>query len=156
MTTTLDALINNVETEIKSQLKTNVAGIRDITLDDTPPKWLSFPSVFIHLTDAAPNDFETNDPRDLEDWVLSYDIVCGVSGMQQEKTFKAGREFTNKIYNVLRAQKATGQFLDSNCLDIEVGEITYGYFEVGSALDVKSKFIKGGMIKLLLRVVEER
>lgn len=156
MTTTLDTLIDNVETAMKNQLKTNIAGIKDTTFDDTSLTWLSYPSVLVHLTDAVPNDFETNDPRDLEDWILSYDIVCAVSGMQQEKTFEEGRKFSNKIYNLLRTQKATGQFLDGNCLDIGFDGIRYGYFEVASAIDTKSKFIKGGMIKLLLRVVEER
>lgn len=156
MTTTIDTLISNVESEIKTQLKSNVTGIKDTTFDDTAPIWLNFPSVLIHLTDAIPNDLETNDPRDLEDFILRYDIVCAVSGMEKEKTFQAGREFTNKVYDVLRGQKARGKFLNGNCLDIEIDGITYGYFEVTSATDSKSKFIKGGMIKLLLRVVEER
>lgn len=159
MTTTLDTLMDNVESEMTTQLKTNVKGIRDIFFDDEIPVMLNFPSVHFQLNKAIPNDFETNDPPDIEDWIISYDVCCLSAGFEKSKSFKNARKFTNKVYNVLRGQKATGEFLNGNCLDIGIGGITYGYIELGQFTDSptsKVTKVKGGVIELLLRVVEER
>ena len=111
----------------------------------------------MQLDRATVNVFETNDPPDLVDWTLRYDVACLSAGFEQSKSFKAARKFTNKVYDVLRGQRAYGQFLDSNCLDIMIEEIIYGYIELGSFSDTnKTTRVKGGVIKLLLRVIEER
>lgn len=159
MTITLDTLIDNVETEITSVIKSNVEGYKKIFFDDDVPVLLEFPSIHFQLKNAVPNDFETNDPRDLEDWVITYDVACMGAGIEESKSFKNARKFTNKVYDALRAQKAIGEFLNSNCLDIGFGGIMYGYIELGQFTDsptVKVTKVKGGVIELLLRVVEER
>lgn len=157
MTTTLDTLMDNVETQLTTQLKTNVQGIRDVFFDDEIPIVLNFPSVHMQLDRVTANQFETNDPPDFEDWILRYDVACLSAGFEQSKSFKNARKFTNRVYDVLRGQQAYGQFLDGNCLDIGIEEIIYGYIELGSFSDTnKTTKIKGGIIKLLLRVVEER
>jgi len=157
MTTTLDTLIDNVEAELVTELKTNVQGIRDIFFDDDIPIVLNFPSVHFQLDRATPTQFETNDPPDFEDWTLRYDVACMSAGFETTKSFKAARKFTNRVYDVLRGQQAYSEFLDGNCLDIGIEEIVYGYIELGQFNDSnKTMKIKGGVIKLLLRVVEER
>lgn len=156
MTTTIDEIIDSIESELTTELK-GVQGIRDVFFDDNIPIVLNFPCVHMQLDRATLNNVGSQDPIDFGDWSISYDVACMFAGIEQEKTFRNARKFTDRVYEILRAQKDYDEFLSGNCIDIEIPEIVYGYIELGQFNDSgKNMRLKGGVIRLNLHVVEFR
>lgn len=151
MTTTLDTIIDAVESELNTLILSGGINAKKVWFTDIDDLTIEYPAVLFMLQNAERNDMQVIQTSSRISWDLNYDVFCLYSGLEGKQKFTHARRFVDSVYNLLQTQHAPGQRLNGECFDIECGSIEYGVV----ALDQpKQTTVTGGVIKLVIQAIE--
>ena len=151
MTTTLDLLIDAVESELSELVMGGQIGAKSAYFGDIDGPTLHEPVVFFVLDSADRNDNQVIQDSSRLTWDLNYNVYCLYSGIEGRQKFKNARKFVDSVYNLLQTQHSAGQRLNGECFDIDCISMDYGYVAIDRP---KEQTMTGGVIRLIIQVIE--